>query len=148
MGDLKSLKQTRAVKKYQESFEELLNRVELPEQYVVSCFIRGLKEEIQLAVRMFMPRDLQHAVGLVKIEAQILSAWKQSKHPGPSRVSTSYSPNAGTSMNYSRQGSSNNTPILPNLGERGVSNLEGQRRNSRFLSTAEMDEKRAKGLCY
>ncbi|XP_071923237.1 uncharacterized protein [Coffea arabica] len=45
-----------------------------------------------------------HAVGLVKIEAQILSAWKQSKHPGPSRVSTSYSPNAGTSMNYSRQG--------------------------------------------
>lgn len=123
--------------------------MELPEQYAVSCFIRGLKEEIQLAVRMFMPRDLQRAVGLAKIEeAKILSAWKQSKYLGPSKVPTSYSPNAVTSMNYSRQGSSNNTPILPKPGERGVSNLEGQRRNSRFLSTAEMDEKRAKGLCY
>ena len=68
MGDLKGLRQTGSVREYQEAFEELLNRVDLSEPYTVSCFIRGLKEEIQLAVRMFMPRDLQHAIGLAKIE--------------------------------------------------------------------------------
>ncbi|XP_071913952.1 uncharacterized protein [Coffea arabica] len=149
MGDLKSLKQTRTVKEYQDSFEELLNRVALPEQYAVSCFIRGLREEIQLSVRMFMPRDLQHAVGLAKIEeAKILNAWKNNKHPGSSRMLTPYSPNVGPSNSFARQSNLNNTPILPKPGEQGGRNVGEQRRNSRFLSTAEMDEKRAKGLCY
>ena len=128
MGDLKSLKQSRSVNEYQESFEELLNRVDLPEQYAVSCFIRGLKEEIQLAVRMFMPRDLQHAVRLPRIEeARIPNAWKQSKFSGPSRVNTSYSPNAGSSSNYPRQNSSNNAPLLLKPRERGASDVEGQK---------------------
>lgn len=40
VGDLKSLKQTKSVLEYQEAFEELMNRVELLETYVVSCFLR------------------------------------------------------------------------------------------------------------
>ena len=128
MGDLKSLKQIRSVKEYQELFEKLLNRVDLPEQYIVSCFIRGLKEEIQLAKRMFVPHDLQHAVGLPKIEeARILNAWKQRKFSGPSQGNTSYAPNAGSSSNYPRQNSSNNAPLLLKPRERGASDVEGQK---------------------
>ena len=146
---LKSLKQIRSVKEYQESFEELLNRVDLPEQYAVSCFIRGLKEEIQLAKRMFVPRVLQHAVGLPKIEeARILNALKQGKFSGPSQGNTSYAPNAGSSSNYPRQNSSYNASLLLKPGERGARNMEGQKRSSKFMSTTEMDEKRDKGLCY
>ena len=53
---------------YQEQFEELLNRVDLPEDYATSYFLSGLKTEIQLAVRMFMPKTLQHARTLAKPE--------------------------------------------------------------------------------
>ena len=56
MGELKALKQEGSVLEYQEQFEELLNRVDLPEDYATSCFISGLKTEIQLAVRMFKPK--------------------------------------------------------------------------------------------
>lgn len=52
MGDLKDLKQTSCVQNYV-VFDELLARVELSEEYIVSCFIRGLKFEIGLHVKMF-----------------------------------------------------------------------------------------------
>ena len=68
MGDLKRLRQKGNVGEYQEQFEELLNRVDLSEEYAVSCFLSGLKEDIQTGVRMFMPRTLQHAIGLAKLE--------------------------------------------------------------------------------
>ncbi|GKA04503.1 retrotransposon-related protein [Tanacetum coccineum] len=44
--ELKNLKQTINVQVYQDSFEELLNKVELSEAYAVSLFIGGLKESI------------------------------------------------------------------------------------------------------
>ena len=68
MGELKSLKQSGSVQEYHDLFEELLNRVDLPEDYATSCFVSGLKPEIQLTVRMFMPRNVQHARTLAKIE--------------------------------------------------------------------------------
>ena len=51
--ELKNLKQTTTVQVYQDSFEYLLTKVELPEKYTISLFIGGLKEEIAYDVRMF-----------------------------------------------------------------------------------------------
>lgn len=53
-GELMRLKQKGSVQDYQDQFEEL------PESYAASCFLSGLKEELQLSVRMFMPTTLQH----------------------------------------------------------------------------------------
>ncbi|GKB61811.1 hypothetical protein Tco_0917997, partial [Tanacetum coccineum] len=58
MVELKNLKQTTSVQVYQDYFEELLNKVELNEPYVISLFIGGLKEDIAYAVRMFKPTIL------------------------------------------------------------------------------------------
>ncbi|GJY35392.1 retrotransposon-related protein [Tanacetum coccineum] len=58
MVKLKNLKQTTNVEVYQDSFEELLNKVELNKSYVISLFIRGLKEDIAYVVRMFKPTSL------------------------------------------------------------------------------------------
>ncbi|OIS97937.1 hypothetical protein A4A49_01646 [Nicotiana attenuata] len=40
MGDLKDLRQVSSVQDYVDLFDEMLTRVELSEEYVVSCFIR------------------------------------------------------------------------------------------------------------
>ena len=68
MSELMSLTQRGMVRKYQEVLEELLNRLKLSKDYVVNCFLSGLKEEIQLAVRMFMPKSLHHAQSLAIME--------------------------------------------------------------------------------
>ncbi|XP_027157841.1 uncharacterized protein LOC113759461 [Coffea eugenioides] len=103
MGELKALKQEGSVLEYQEQFEELLNRVDLPEDYATSCFLSGLKAEIQLAVRMFMPKILRDDKALL---------------PSPSQ-------------------------------DRSEKAAEGHTRKPfKRLSSTEMDEKRAKGLCF
>lgn len=66
MAELKELKQTGSVMDYHDKFDTLLN-MELAEEYAVSCFISGLKEEIQVPVRMFQPRTLQKALSLAKL---------------------------------------------------------------------------------
>jgi len=40
------LKQVGTVEQYQESFDALLNRVELPANHAISCFLGGLCEKI------------------------------------------------------------------------------------------------------
>nr|GEU79283.1 hypothetical protein [Tanacetum cinerariifolium] len=45
--ELKNLKQTGSVQTYQEAFEALLNRVDLPELVDVSMFMGGLKLEVR-----------------------------------------------------------------------------------------------------
>lgn len=73
MGDLNDLKQVNSVQDYVDLFDELLTRVELNEEYVVSCFLRGLKPEIWLPVKMFAPRSLHKAISLAKIQEQTLT---------------------------------------------------------------------------
>lgn len=47
MAELKNLKQIRTIQEYVDSFDALLNRVALSEEYTINCFWSGLKEEIQ-----------------------------------------------------------------------------------------------------
>ncbi|GJZ65513.1 hypothetical protein Tco_0622209 [Tanacetum coccineum] len=53
---------------YQDSFEALLNKVELSESYVVILFISGLKEEIAYVVRMSKPATLIDVFFLSKLQ--------------------------------------------------------------------------------
>nr|CAD1821649.1 unnamed protein product [Ananas comosus var. bracteatus] len=68
MAELKSLRQLGSVLEYQDKFDTLLNRVELSEEYAVSCFLSGLKDEIQIPIRMFQPRTLQRVLSLAKLQ--------------------------------------------------------------------------------
>ncbi|GJV33331.1 reverse transcriptase [Tanacetum coccineum] len=66
--ELKNLKQTISVQVYEDSFEELLNKVDLTDAYAISLFIRGLKEEIAYTVRMFKPTTLTDVFCLSKLQ--------------------------------------------------------------------------------
>lgn len=82
VGDLTKLKQTTTVKAYQEQFEILANKTQnLPENFFVSCFISGLKEEIQPGVLMFRPTSITQAIGLAKLqEASIDAITKKTRY--------------------------------------------------------------------
>lgn len=81
IAQLKNLKQTTNVQVYQESFEALLNKVDLPESYTISLFIGGLKEEIAHAVRMFKPASLIDVFCLSKLQEAALSVNKNRSAP-------------------------------------------------------------------
>lgn len=56
MADLKTLKQTGSVQEYHDLFDTLASRLSLSEEYLLSCYLGGLDDEIQLAVKMFGPK--------------------------------------------------------------------------------------------
>lgn len=66
-----NLKHKGTVEEYRLKFEELkANLVQLnmhwPEEYIVRCFIIGLKEKLKSTVKMLRPRDLSQAVIIAK----------------------------------------------------------------------------------
>ena len=62
---------------YKGNFEILSNRiVGLSEAHKLSCFLSGLKDEIRLPVRMLVPKTLNEAYGLAKIQEYLLSCKK------------------------------------------------------------------------
>ena len=53
--------------------------MDLPEDYATSCFLSGLKPEIELAIRMFMPKNVARARALAKIEEANLFIQQKAK---------------------------------------------------------------------
>ncbi|XP_057475850.1 uncharacterized protein LOC130763850 isoform X2 [Actinidia eriantha] len=75
VGELTKLKQTTTVKEFQEQFELLANKTQnLPESFFTSCFISGLKEEIKANVLMFRPINITQAIGLAKLQENSIEA--------------------------------------------------------------------------
>ena len=58
MADLKSLVQIGTLQNYLEEFDVLSNRVTLIEEYSLSCFLSGLRDEIRIPIRMLGPTTL------------------------------------------------------------------------------------------
>ncbi|KAL5753596.1 hypothetical protein ACOSP7_021816 [Xanthoceras sorbifolium] len=58
-------KQTTTVSTYEEEFEKLSYRVdELPENFLIWCFVIGLNDNIRLDVKIKQPRSLADAIGV------------------------------------------------------------------------------------
>ncbi|KAL5821361.1 hypothetical protein ACOSQ3_023243 [Xanthoceras sorbifolium] len=65
---LTRLKQTSTVSADQETFKELSHRVDgLLENFLVGCFIAGLRDEIRLDVKIKQPRSLADAIGVARL---------------------------------------------------------------------------------
>ena len=67
---------------YKGNFEILSNRIKrLSESYKLSCFLSGLKDDIRLLVRMLVPKSLNDAFGLAKIQKEFLISCRKSFKP-------------------------------------------------------------------
>jgi len=53
MVELMNLRQHSNVTSYHEEFDAIINKLDLSEEYVVSCFRDGLKHDIQIMDWMF-----------------------------------------------------------------------------------------------
>ncbi|KAG8386825.1 hypothetical protein BUALT_Bualt03G0189200 [Buddleja alternifolia] len=146
MSELMNLRQVSSVKDYLDKFHELLNNVDLSEAYAVSCFLARLKNEIVVQVRMFKPKSLQEAVSLAKLQEQafILAAKRNVgsfKHNSTFQKNTPLLPTPPQSYNSF---SSTTTPTFKNnLPPSTTPKPTGKR-----LTPQELEEKRAKGLCF
>ena len=68
-GKLYKLVQVGTMLKYKEEFENLSNKiVGLLESFLLSCFIYGLKPNIQHEVASFQPTYLTRAMALAKVQ--------------------------------------------------------------------------------
>lgn len=132
--ELKNLKQTTNVQVYQETFEALLNKVDLPESCIISLFIGGLKDEIAYAVRMFRPTTLIDVLCLAKLQEANISVTKSR-----SALLLTNPRNSATSGYVNRGGGNvlrpvNNVPVV------------NQNRPFKKLSQQELEEKKGKAL--
>ncbi|XP_027351487.1 uncharacterized protein LOC113862611 [Abrus precatorius] len=123
MADLMKLRQKGNVTTYHEDFDAIVARLDLPEAHQLSCFLGGLKMEVQMMVRMFQPTTVMKAFSLAKMYESANNTISQSKTfskiPTPSTVSK--------------------PPLLPNPPKTPA---------TKSLTPAYMSERRAKGLCY
>ncbi|XP_057953074.1 uncharacterized protein LOC131147593 [Malania oleifera] len=133
MEALTKLKQTSSVEAYKEQFEFLSNRLRrLPEDYRLSCFIGGLKDEIRFYVKTLNPLTIPQAYGIAKLQEEHQWALKKSlfpkthHQPATTTHSQPYNP-----ANYPKQ---QPKPITTNQITKMTPN--------------QLKEKRDKGLCF
>lgn len=51
---------------------KLSNKIKvLAEEFIISIFIKGLKEELKIMVTMFKPNTLSAALGLAKLQEEV-----------------------------------------------------------------------------
>lgn len=134
--------------RFGDSFEEPMKfGVNLSDENCLSCYLGGLKSELNKAVRIHTPRTLHQAYKITRFQEEVFKTQVQSmgfKIPGL----------LPTPKPFFQPRTSTNTPIVnKNVGHNQVtSQMVYQNIVSKFLgrrlSTIEMNEKRAKGLCF
>ncbi|KAH7692048.1 Retrotransposon gag domain-containing protein [Dioscorea alata] len=135
MAELKDLRQTGSVHNYLIKFEELLNKIDLSDDHILSFFMCGLKEEIKDTIRLFRPANLQEAISLARIqEAAIDNAIRR----GKSATKMGSTPLLPTSKKVEYNSTDKNIQNYRNVGPKPF----------RKLSSGELEEKKKKGLCY
>ncbi|XP_019431364.1 PREDICTED: uncharacterized protein LOC109338552 [Lupinus angustifolius] len=133
MAKLMKLRQKGTIAEYHEEFDVVITRLDLSEDYILSCFLGGLKNDVHMMVRMFQPQIVRKAFTLAKLyEVASLTIQNQGRVKNPS-----YRNMGGRPLISSK-------PALTTDSE----GLKEKTRFSRSLTPAYMNERRAKGLCY
>jgi hypothetical protein len=166
MESLSKLKQEGLLDDYKSKFDTLALKVQgLPEAHKLSCFMGGLKEEIQLPLRMFNPKNLVDAYALAQIQEEYMmnaakgfrSSWCSVQMTQSHRGLT-IELLVGIAKGSSFTTTKNTRPIplrqnyLPPPG--GVSNQAENVSPSlplvlvQKITQAQMEERKRKGLCY
>ncbi|CAL5328511.1 unnamed protein product [Camellia sinensis] len=119
-GELTKLQQTGSVREYQAQFEKLLVRVgRLTPSHQVGCFISRLKESIKADVQASRPATLSAAIGLARLYEARCYSNRRTIQPKACK----------TIPNHSSIPNSSPLPI-------------------KRLSSAELHDRRSKGLCF
>jgi len=112
------------VTEYHEEFDSVITRLNLSDTYVLSCFLGGLKKDVQMIVRMFQPLTVSRVFALARMYEVVNPNFNSNKNQrgvlGPASTP--------------QMGSQPNSHTKPKF--------------QRNLTPPYMSERRAKGLCY
>ncbi|PNX92266.1 retrotransposon-related protein [Trifolium pratense] len=140
LSALLQVKHTAKVQDYVDQFELALTQVTLLPEHSLSIFLAGLDHGTQMHVRMFSPSSIAHAANLAKLH----EASKDSKPVHRVSAFSKYSPASSKSLTSP---SSNSPTTLPTPSSTTPNPKPLFSKTNRTFSAAEMEERRAKGLC-
>lgn len=153
--------QTTTVWDYRRRFIETAAPLEgIPEEILMGKFIHGLNAELQSEIRVLNPYNLDQAMELaLKLEERnrVHGAKKIGPRTGPfsiynrgpsSQVSSYYGPSGGTAANLKSWASNSNASQLSVNNVKPMSQVSRGPGEMRRLTEKELQEKRAKGLCF
>lgn len=145
----------RTVEQYQDAFDTLLIRIEdLLANHAISCFLSGLTSESQNTVRMFKPQTLHDAYCLAKLQEPTLISiarkkpildkrpFSQQLHHSTKQIHT---PSTSGSSTY-RANPPTKTQFTPLSSQASINSRH--KRPERAVTAQELDERRAKSLCF
>lgn len=157
VGGFTKLKQTTTVEEYQTQFEVLSNKIAgLIEDFRISTFLSGLKEEIRITITMLKPNSLPATFGLARLQEEEVTRrnrnykgnhWSPSPStyqanrqtyprlappPEPHQLPTPNRPPDTRNTNPTYANNFNTRPTIP----------------MRRISPTQTQERREKGLCY
>ncbi|RVW71683.1 Transposon Ty3-I Gag-Pol polyprotein [Vitis vinifera] len=164
IADLRNLRQIGSLQSYMDEFDELYPRADIKESHALSFFLSGLIDELQMPVRMFKPQTLADAYSLARLQEIAVAALQNKPKPvskGPSLYSpttnhyhkatpiTSISQNA-TNLSNTTFSKTTNAGLLPLPPSTNIpkTNPGITTRNHQNFSNRDLDERRAKGLCF
>ena len=143
MAELKKLKQIGSLKDYLKAFELILDKAQLSERQALSCFLAGLRHDIEMIVRMFNPRNLQEAYSLAKLQEAVKQDFG-GIIPGGGRVG--YNKNIVTPGSF--QGIKTNAPVAVGVQEGGNKGSSTYQKKPLNLTSKQIEEKRQKNQCF
>lgn len=134
-AELFKLRQMGTVAEFQHQFEKICNRVwGLSPEIILNCFISGLLPEIRRELAILRPTNIAKALGLAKlVEAKI----KDSKPPTYQRFNRVAAPN----QTWIHLGHPAQQVVMPSNGPPSTMPIKR-------LTTTQMQERRAQGLCF
>ncbi|XP_058784831.1 uncharacterized protein LOC131659692 [Vicia villosa] len=145
-AELFKLKQEGTVVEYQTKFEQLGNQVVgLPQDAILNCFISGLNADIRNEMAIQKPTNISQAIGLAKlIEAKL----KDSKPKFPKPYANSYPKPNPTPSAAPTQKNQYTTPAQSTFRPKTPSTQQPSHLPIKKLSQAQIQERRAQGLCF
>ncbi|XP_041001674.1 uncharacterized protein LOC121247377 [Juglans microcarpa x Juglans regia] len=149
VGAFTKLRQTGSVEEYQTTFEILSNKITgVSEEFRISTFLSGLRDELRIIVTIFKPTTLSAAFGLARLQEEEVGR-KQYPYQTP-HIQNNPHPNTHKPAPLKLPGP-NPVPRLPAPPPNSQPNPIPPTRypfSIKRLSPSQMQEMRDKGLCY
>uniref|UniRef100_A0A6N2MPH0 Ty3 transposon capsid-like protein domain-containing protein n=1 Tax=Salix viminalis TaxID=40686 RepID=A0A6N2MPH0_SALVM len=142
---------------YIKDFDELWNRAHISERQALMFFLGGLEFEIKNLVKMFEPKSLKQAYNLARLHNNTLTHRKITPYyprsqghmfSYPPPVKPTYTTN--TTKPEIHPGNQSSQALLPTPTTFHPHNnlFYSSHKPSKTIRTQEMDDRRAKGLCF
>jgi len=156
LEELIELKQKNDIETYIKDFDILWNRSEISEKNALVFFIGGLEVEVKNLIKMFEPKTLKQVYILARLQDNTLTHRRYNLNPTkqtyqPTTYAHQSKPYTLTSYSKNLPGSSSNTfkPFSNGLLRTPLPyNANPVNRTTRPIRNKDLDERRAKGLCF